>query len=102
MGCQDMGFLLDGEKHRFPDVPAVVPYIVDFVLSGRHKEAWQFSPSTQHGKPRPLPAPAGDKTVKIKATTLPATPSQDHALLVPAILAAVLAILLAFYFFDRH
>jgi hypothetical protein len=99
MGCQDKNFLLDGEKHLFPNVPAVVPYIVDFFLSGRHKEVWQFNPSTPYGKSRPLPAPAGVKAAKIKAMTVPAAPSKDDRLFIPATMTAVLAIILALYFY---
>jgi len=96
MGCQDKSFLLDGEKHAFPDVPAIVPYIVDFALSGRHKEVWQFNPSTLYGQPRPLPAPASDKSAKTPANTFPVTP-QNQSFFIPAVLVAVVAFLLTFY-----
>jgi hypothetical protein len=53
-GTQDKEFLLDGEKHKFPNVPAVLPYIVDYVLTRRYSGAWRFSPSNIYGQPRPF------------------------------------------------
>ena len=96
MGCQDKSFLLDGEKRTFSEVPGIVPYIVDLALSGRHKEVWQFNPSTLYGKPRPLTVPVSDKPAKTPATTSYANP-QNRILLLSAILVAVLSILIAVY-----
>ena len=97
MGCQDNSFLLDGKKHTFPAVPAIVPYIVDYALSGRHKEVWSFNPSTLYGKPRALPVPASTKPAKIPPMTFPVT-SQKQSYFVPALLVPVFAVLLDFYF----
>lgn len=53
-GTQDKDFLLDGKRHRFPDVPAVFLYVVDYVLARRYSAAWRFSPSNIYGQPRPF------------------------------------------------
>ncbi|KAL9114710.1 MAG: hypothetical protein Q9227_001388 [Pyrenula ochraceoflavens] len=53
LGCQDSSFLLDGRKTRFPEAPFIAPYVVDIVLSRRHKGAWRFNPSTMFGEPKP-------------------------------------------------
>ena len=55
-GCQDSGFLLDGEKIPFPEVPVplVVPYIIDHVVSRRFPGAWRFCPSSAYGQVRPF------------------------------------------------
>jgi hypothetical protein len=53
LGCQDRQFLLDDEHIRFPELPfALVPYLVDHIVSRRYAGAWRFCPSTFHGEPR--------------------------------------------------
>jgi hypothetical protein len=96
MGCQDKNFLLDGEKYLFPEVPTIVPYIVDFALSGRHKEVWQFNPSTLYGRPRAIPA-AETKIVKAPAIAPFVVPKTQNFLLL-AILVALFNFVLYFLF----
>jgi hypothetical protein len=97
MGCQDKNFFLDGEKRRFPEVPAIVPFIVDFCLSSRHKNVWQFNPSTQYGQPRPIPAPVSDKAAKgFTVTPTPFFTPNTHVIQLPAILGVL--VILGFYF----
>jgi hypothetical protein len=64
LGCQDKSFVLDGQKIPFPSASPIVPYIVDFFMSGRHKGVWRFNPSTIYGLPRPNPALPNDKPAK--------------------------------------
>ena len=56
LGSQDKSFLLDGKHHPFPEVPSFVPYIVDWVLSYRHRGAWRFNCSDMYGNLKPFPA----------------------------------------------
>ena len=97
MGCQDKNFLLDGEKRRFPEVSVIVPYIVDFCLSGRHKTVWQFNPSNQYGQPRPIPTPVSDKTAKgFAVTPTPFVAPTSQIMRLPATFGVL--IILALYF----
>jgi hypothetical protein len=95
MGCQDKNFLLDGEKRLFPEAPAVVPYIVDFFLSGRHKSVWQFNPSTLYAQPRPTPAPVSGKIAKISTITPSVIPT-NQSMVLPGILGALITLVLYF------
>jgi hypothetical protein len=95
MGCQDKNFLLDGEKRLFPEVPAVVPYIVDLFLSGRHKTVWQFNPSTIYAQPHPIPAPVTGKMAKISTIT-PFVIPNNQSLVLPGIVGALIILILYF------
>lgn len=98
MGCQDKNFLLDGEKHLFPEVPSIVPYIVDLALSGRHKELWQFNPSTLYGLPRAIPTLAEAKTAKAVKTNAiaPFSVPSNRGLLLPVTFIVLFIIFLYF------
>jgi hypothetical protein len=96
LGCQDKSFILDGKKYLFPEVPTIVPYIVDLFLSSRHKELWQFNPSTLYGKPHPLPSTASEKDAKILPTTLPVV-SRTQSIILPSIMVVIVAILITLY-----
>jgi hypothetical protein len=100
MGCQDKNFLLDGEKRRFPEVPAIVPYIVDFCLSSRHKTVWQFNPSTQYGQPRPISVLVSGKTAKgFAVTPTPFVPRTSQIMRLPAIFGVLIIVALYFMIF---
>jgi hypothetical protein len=97
MGCQDKNFLLDGEKRRFPELPAIVPYIVDICLSSRHKTVWQFNPSNQYGQPRPIPVPVSGKTAKdFAVATTPFVAPTSQIMRLPPTFSVL--IILALYF----
>jgi hemerythrin-like domain-containing protein len=55
LGSQDKSFLLDDTYINFPEVPFIVPYLVDWILSRRHQGAWRFNCSDMYGNPRPFP-----------------------------------------------
>jgi hypothetical protein len=55
LGSQDKSFLLDDTYINFPEVPSIVPYLVDWILSRRHQGAWRFNCSDMYGNPRPFP-----------------------------------------------
>src|SRR5215469_1488042 len=55
LGSQDKSFLLDDTYINFPDVPSIVPYLVDWILSRRHQGAWRFNCSDMYGNPKPVP-----------------------------------------------
>ena len=98
MGCQDKNFILDGEKRIFPQVPAIVPYIVHLVLSGRHRDVWRFNPSTLYGAPRPIPSPATHKIFKT-SSVIPVTAFNNQRLLLPMILGALFILVVYLLFF---
>jgi hypothetical protein len=51
-GCMDKGF--EGGQYKFPPVPGVVNYVVNYWFARKHKSAWRFNPSDMWGNPRPL------------------------------------------------
>jgi hypothetical protein len=55
LGSQDKSFLLDDTYINFPEVPFIVPYLVDWILSRRHQGAWRFNCSDMYGNSRPFP-----------------------------------------------
>ena len=71
LGSQDKSFLLDDTYINFPEVPSIVPYLVDWILSRRHQGAWRFNCSDMYGNPRPFPN-------RFDATSRTYLVSKDH------------------------
>ncbi|KAK2740964.1 hypothetical protein FQN55_008519 [Onygenales sp. PD_40] len=55
IGNQDKTFLLDGVHVPFPELPSVVNYAVDYIISRRYRGAWRFNSSDMYGNMKSFP-----------------------------------------------